>query len=35
MKNTDEERTEFEIWSEEQHDLGDYPEGFDPDLYDL
>jgi len=35
MKNKDEERTEFEIWSEEQQDLGDYSEGFNPDLYDL
>lgn len=27
--------TDFEIWSDEQHDQGDYPLGFDPDLYDL
>ena len=29
------ERTEFEIWSEDGQDLGDYPDGFAPDLYDL
>ena len=29
------EMTEFEIWLEEQQDIRDYPEGFDPDLYDL
>ena len=27
--------TEFEIGSELQHDLGDYPDGFQPNLYDL
>lgn len=26
---------EQEIWLEEQEDLGNYPDGFDPDLYDL
>lgn len=31
----DKEKTEFEIWLGEQQDLGDYPDGFDPDLYDL
>jgi len=29
------ERTEFEIWLEDGQDLGDYPDGFDPNLYDL
>jgi hypothetical protein len=33
--NIDMERTEFEIWLEDGQDLGDYPDGFDPDLYDL
>lgn len=27
--------TDLEIRSELQHDLGDYPDGFDPSLYDL
>ena len=26
---------ELENWLEQQEDLGDYPDGFDPDLYDL
>jgi len=26
---------ELEIWLEQQADLGDYPDDFDPDLYDL
>ena len=29
------EKTDLEQWSEEQHDLGDYPDGFEPSLYDL
>jgi len=29
------EMTDLEIGSELQHDLGDYPDGFDPSLYDL
>jgi len=29
------EMTEFEEWLVEQNDLGDYPDGFDPSLYDL
>jgi len=32
---TDMEMNELEIGSELQHDLGDYPDGFDPGLYDL
>lgn len=31
--NTD--MTDLEIGSELKHDLGDYPDGFDPSLYDL
>lgn len=31
--NTD--MTDLEIGSELQHDLGDYPDAFDPSLYDL
>ena len=31
--NTD--MTDLEIGSELKHDLGDYPDGFDPILYDL
>ena len=31
----DPEMTDLEIGSELQHDLGDYPDGFDPSLYDL
>ncbi len=31
--NTD--MTDLGIGSELQHDLGDYPDGFDPSLYDL
>jgi len=31
----DMEMTHLEIGSELQHDLGDYPDGFDPSLYDL
>tara|TARA_R110002049_G_scaffold248172_3_gene422686 strand:- start:54 stop:158 length:105 start_codon:yes stop_codon:yes gene_type:complete len=33
--NIDMETTALEIWLDEQQDLGDYPDGFDPDLYDL
>ncbi len=33
MKDT--EKTAFEIWLEDTQDLGDYPDGFDPDLYNL
>jgi hypothetical protein len=33
--NIDMERMEFQIWLEDGQDLGDYPDGFDPDLYDL
>lgn len=29
------EMTDLEIGSELQHDLGDYPDGFNPSLYDL
>ncbi len=29
------EMTDLEIGSELQHDLGDFPDGFDPSLYDL
>lgn len=29
------EKTVFEIWLENGQDLGDYPDGFNPDLYDL
>ncbi len=29
------EMIDFEIGSEQQNDLGDYPDGFDPSLYDL
>lgn len=29
------EMTDLEIGSELQLDLGDYPDGFDPSLYDL
>ena len=35
MKNKDEAMTVFEIWLEEEQDQGDYPDGFNPDLYDL
>lgn len=28
-------KTAFEIWLEDTQDLGDYPDGFDPDLYNL
>ena len=31
----DTEMTDFEEGSELQNDLGDYPDGFDPNLYDL
>ncbi len=31
----DTEMTDFERWLEQQNDLGDYPDGFDPSLYDL
>lgn len=31
----DKEMTDFEIGLEQQNDLGDYPDGFDPSLYDL
>ena len=31
----DTEMTDSEIGSEELNDLGDYPDGFDPSLYDL
>lgn len=31
----DTEKTALEIWLENQQDLGDYPDGFDPNLYDL
>lgn len=37
-QNTMEEETEMtdiEKWEEQQNDLGDYPDGFDPGLYDL
>jgi hypothetical protein len=27
--------TAFEIWSENEQDLGDYPDGFNPNLYNL
>ena len=27
--------TDFEIGSEQQNDIGDYPDGFVPSLYDL
>lgn len=29
------EKTAFEIWLENERDLGDYPDGFDPHLYGL
>lgn len=29
------EMTDIEKWEEQQNDLGDYPDGFDPSLYDL
>lgn len=29
------EINDLEMGSELQHDLGDYPDGFDPSLYDL
>ena len=32
MKNQD---LEMENWLAEQNDLGDYPDGFSPELYDL
>lgn len=35
MEPTDNNKTEFEIWLEEQQDQGDYPDGFNPDLYNL
>lgn len=35
MEPTDNNKTEFEIWLEEQQDHGDYPDGFNPDLYNL
>ena len=31
----DPEMTDLGIGTELQHDLGDYPDGFDPSLYDL
>ena len=31
----DPEMTDLEMGSELQHDLGDYPDGFNPSLYDL
>jgi hypothetical protein len=31
----DTDMTDLEIGSEQQHDPGDYPDGFDPSLYDL
>ncbi|MFD2101323.1 hypothetical protein [Flagellimonas iocasae] len=31
----DTEMTEIEIGTEQQYDPGDYPDGFDPSLYDL
>lgn len=33
--NIEMENMEFEKWLEDGQDLGDYPDGFDPDLYDL
>lgn len=27
--------TTYEDWLEDIHDIGDYPDGFDPELYDL
>ena len=32
---TETEKTDLEQWSEQQHDLWDYPDGIDPSLYDL
>jgi hypothetical protein len=29
------EMNDLDIGSELQHDLGDFPDGFDPSLYDL
>ena len=29
------EMTDIEKWEEQQIDLGEYPDGFDPSLYDL
>lgn len=35
MKENDTEMTAFEKWLEETQDPRDYPDGFNPDLYDL
>lgn len=35
MGNKEKDKTAFEIWLDEQQDQGDYPDGFNPDLYDL
>ena len=36
MKNSEkEERTVVGTCLEQEQDLGDYPDGFDPDLYDI
>jgi len=35
VKEANTEIPDFEIGTELQHDLGDYPDGFDPSLYDL
>ncbi len=35
MENKEKDKTTFEIWLDEQQDQGDYPDGFNPDLYDL
>ncbi len=29
------EKTVFEIWLENEQALGNYPNGFDPDLYEM
>ncbi|MBW8201941.1 hypothetical protein [Flagellimonas abyssi] len=35
MKENDTEMTAFEKWLEDTQDPRDYPDGFNPDLYDL
>lgn len=35
MGNKEKDKTAFEIWLDEQQDHWYYPDGFNPDLYDL
>ena len=34
-KEMENQELELQIWLDEQNDMDDYPDGFDPELYDI